>query len=47
MPSTASRRITVGRRRERRLEPVTLHNRVLQKINGCLLNGADLQQDIP
>lgn len=24
-----------------------LHNRVLQKVNGCLLNGADLQQDIP
>ena len=24
-----------------------LHNCVLQKVNGCLFNGADLQQDIP
>ena len=23
-----------------------LHNRVLQKVNGCLFDGADLQQDV-
>jgi hypothetical protein len=23
-----------------------LHDRVLQKVNGCLFNGADLQQDV-